>query len=96
MRELGLQGVAVLRVAPGSSAQEAGLRGVRVIEETNQIVPGDVILAVDGDAVDSVAQLLSRLDDKQVGDAVRLSVWRDGNTIDVTVTLQASGEAATL
>jgi S1-C subfamily serine protease len=96
MHELGLQGVAVLRVAPGSSAHEAGLRGVRVIEETNQIVPGDVILAVDGDAVDSVAQLLSRLDDKQVGDAVRLSVWRDGNTIDVTVALQASGEPATL
>jgi hypothetical protein len=39
---------------------------------------------------------LGRLHDKQVGDAVRLSVRREGNTIDVTVTLQASGGPATL
>jgi S1-C subfamily serine protease len=96
MRELGLKGVAVLRVSPGSAADKAGLRGVEVVEATGNIVPGDVILSLDDAAVESVAQLLSRLDDKRVGDAARLRIWRNGKTIDVTVELQAAGEAATL
>lgn len=96
MRELRLKGVAVLRVAPGSAAEQAGLRGVQVVGTTNQVVPGDVILSVDGEPVESVAQLLSRLDDRNVGDEVRLSIWRNGKTIEVTVALQASGEPATL
>ncbi len=95
-RELGVKGVAVLRVAPGSAAEDVGLRGVRVIESTNQIVPGDVILAVDGASVASVGEFLSRLDDKRVGQEVRLSVWRGGKTMELTVTLQASGQPSTL
>ena len=91
-----MKGVAVLRVAPGSAAEDVGLRGVRVIESTNRIVPGDVILAVDGASVASVGEFLSRLDDKRVGQEVRLSVWRDGKTMELTVTLQASGQPSTL
>jgi len=96
MRELGLRGVAVLRVRPGSAAEEAGLRGLRVIEATNAIVPGDVILAIDGKEVGSVAELLSRLDDKRVGDLARLTVWREGKRIEITSRLQPSGEGSTV
>lgn len=96
MRELGLKGVAVLRVTPGSAAEKVGLRGVRVLERSNQIVPGDVILAIDGGDVDSVAQLLARIDDKRIGEQARLTIWREGKTLEVTVTLQNSQESATL
>lgn len=95
-RELGIQGVAVLRVTPGSGAAAAGLRGVDVVRATGAIIPGDVILSIDGERVTSVPELLARLDDKRVGDVARLRVWREGKTIEVSVQLQAAGEAATL
>jgi S1-C subfamily serine protease len=85
---LQVKGVAVLRVAPGSAAESAGLRGAR-IQDNSAIVPGDIILEVDGMPIDSVARLLSRLDERRVGDNVRLTVLRDGKKQEVPVTLQA-------
>jgi S1-C subfamily serine protease len=89
--ELGVRGVAVLRVTPGSAADAAGLRGVRV-QADNTIVAGDIILEVDGTPVDSVARLLGRLDERQIGDTVRLTVLREGNKTNVNVTLQAGNQ----
>lgn len=73
-----------------SSAAAAGLRGVR-FGPNGSVIPGDIIVAVNGEAVDSVPRLLARLDDHPVGEAVRLTVLRDGKKVDVTVTLQAGG-----
>ena len=72
---IGLPGVVVLRVSAGSAAERAGLRGVRRTADGG-IVPGDIIVAVDGTAVESVARLLIRLDDHQVGETVLLTVLR--------------------
>ena len=85
---LGVRGVAVLGVDPGSAAAAAGLRGAR-IQDDGTIVPGDIILAVDGTPVDSVARLLNRLDERDVGDTVELSVLRGGQTTAVRVALLA-------
>jgi S1-C subfamily serine protease len=88
IQRVGTQGVAVLRVTPGSPAATAGLRGLRV-QPDGAIAPGDIILAVDGKPVDNVPRLLSRLDDYKVGDTVRLTVLREGQQTDVNVTLEA-------
>lgn len=82
------EGVAVLRVRPGSAAAAAGLEGIRTLSD-GTITPGDVILAVDGRSVDSVARLLSRLDDYAVGETVRLRVMRGNREREVAVRLQA-------
>jgi S1-C subfamily serine protease len=87
----GLSGVAVLRVTPGSAAEAAGLRGIRQTRDGG-IVVGDIIVEVDGTSVESVARLMSRLDDHQVGDTVRLTLLRDGKTVDVNVRLQAGDD----
>jgi S1-C subfamily serine protease len=84
---LRIEGVVVLRVAPGSAAAAAGLKGATVSRDGG-IVPGDVITGVEGKPVASVGQLLGRLDDFKVGDAVRLQVLREGKPQDVVVTLQ--------
>ncbi len=84
----GVSGVVLLRVTPGSAAEAAGLRGVRA-EADGRVVPGDIIVAVEGTAVESVARLMSRLDDHQVGDTVRLTVWRDGQRTEISAKLQA-------
>lgn len=87
----GTTGVVVLRVTPGSSADAAGLRGLQTTRD-GSIVPGDIIVAVDGDEVDSVARLLGRLDDRDVGDTVRLTVLRNGERAEVSVRLQAGAQ----
>jgi S1-C subfamily serine protease len=86
---LGVTGVVVLQVQPGSAAEAAGLRSTRV-DADGEVVPGDVILAVAGIAVDSIQGLLSALEEQRVGDQITLRIWRDGREIEVPVVLQAS------
>jgi S1-C subfamily serine protease len=87
----GMTGVAVLRVTPGSSAAAAGLRGART-DAQGRLIPGDIIVAVEGQEVDSVARLTSRLDDYEIGRTVRLTVFRDGQKTEVSVRLQAGNQ----
>jgi S1-C subfamily serine protease len=87
-QRMGVSGVAILRTTAGSSAEAAGLRGVRP-QSDGTILPGDVIVAVEARPVDSVARLTGRLDDHEVGDTVRLTVLRDGKRVEIPVRLQA-------
>ncbi len=84
---LNVQGVVVLRVAPGSAAANAGLQGATVSRD-GAVAAGDIIVAVEGRRVETVGKLLGLLDDYRVGDTVKLSVVRDGREREVAVTLQ--------
>jgi S1-C subfamily serine protease len=85
---LGVEGVLILKVTPGSAAAAAGLQGARRAADGG-LIPGDIITAVEGKAVDSVGKLYARLDNFKVGDTVRLTVIRDGVKREVSVALQA-------
>lgn len=85
---LGVKGVAVLRVEPGSPAEAAGLRGARTAPD-GALVPGDIITAVDGKPVDSGQRLVNRLDEHKAGDTVKLTVQREGKPVELTATLKA-------
>jgi S1-C subfamily serine protease len=89
-RQLGVEGAAILRIRPGGPAARAGLHGAR-LGRRSAIYAGDVIVALNGKPVDSVARLLALLDDCKPGEVVQLTVWRDGKKIRVAVTLR-SGE----
>jgi len=91
-RALGVKGVAVLRVMRGSAAAAAGLQALQLSRDGG-IVAGDVITAVNGTAVESVARLDSRLDDFAVGATVTLDVWRQGRKLQLGATLQAERPA---
>jgi membrane-associated protease RseP (regulator of RpoE activity) len=80
MQQLRVEGVLILRVTPGSPAAAVGLRGAQLAAD-GSMVPGDIIVAVDGRPVESVARLLARLDDHQVGDGVSLTILRDGRKL---------------
>jgi S1-C subfamily serine protease len=84
---LQVEGVFVLRVEPGSAAEQSGLRAARIAPD-GTFVAGDIIVGLDGRSVAGVGELLGRLDDYKVGDTVKLQVRRDGGTADVPVTLQ--------
>ncbi len=84
---LGVKGIVILRVSPGSAAERAGLKGA-LITSDGGIVPGDIITAVEGKQVDTVSKLLARLDDYAVGDTVKITVLRENRTLEIAVTLQ--------
>lgn len=90
LEEIGIAGVLVLRVQPGSAADKAGLRGTRVISDGGVIL-GDVILAVDGNPVLNVGDLIGLLETHIIGDRVELIVNRNGETLLVPAVLGPSG-----
>lgn len=70
------QGAYVQQVVSNSPAEQAG------------ITAGDVITKFDGTTVDDTTHsLASLIGSKKVGDTVKLTLWRDGKTMDVTATL---------
>jgi S1-C subfamily serine protease len=71
----GGHGAVVGQVAPGSPAEKAG------------ILPGDVITAVDGKQIQGESDLAQILSMHKPGDQVKLTIVRNGASMDVTVTL---------
>ncbi|MCL2340473.1 MAG: trypsin-like peptidase domain-containing protein [Proteobacteria bacterium] len=85
--ELGLEGVMILKVLPGSTAEKAGLRGVAQVRDG--LVLGDIILAVNGAAVRDDESLRDELERYEVGQSVTLTLRRDTGTVEARVTLEA-------
>ncbi len=84
------QGVQVTTVRPGTPAAEADLEagaGERIVDGEVLATGGDVITAIDGDPVRTAEELQQRIDAKSPGDAVELTVVRDGEELQVDVTL---------
>jgi S1-C subfamily serine protease len=85
------QGVLVQTVVQGGPAAKAGLRGgtrqVR-FEDTLMVTDGDIIVAIDGVAVQDMDDLIVYLaDHTSVGQRVTLTVLRDGRQQRIQVTL---------
>lgn len=83
-------GLLIQEVQPGSAAQTAGLRGPRqlVIIGNNEVgIGGDLIMAIDGRAVDRVDALTRALSKKRPGDTVELTIYRSGRTQKLNVKL---------
>ena len=73
-------GLTIGSVIADSPADKAGLKR------------GDVVKSIDGTAVSDMESLRDALKDKKAGDKVVLSITRDGDAQDVTVTLEARPE----
>jgi 2-alkenal reductase len=82
----GQKGVAVMVVSPNSPAANAGLQGSPT--QQSGVAGGDVITAIDGQAVDSFEDLTSYLfNNTQVGQTVTLTLLRQGQEQTVELTL---------
>ena len=79
-------GVLVREVPPNTSAARAGLQGVTV--EGEQLVLGDLIVAVDGVVVRRNEELSELIQKHAIGEAVVLTIVRGGQRQDVPVELQ--------
>lgn len=76
-------GVLVQDVLAGGAGENAGLKS------------GDVILSVDGKDVNAANELQTIIGSHQPGDEVALKVFRDGKTVEKTVTLKPRDESTT-
>ena len=83
-------GVVLVQVASNGPAARAGLQPFRRAGN-GEIVAGDVITAVDNEPVKDLDDMLTLLERRAPGEAVTLSVWRNGSTRKQAVTL-AAGE----
>lgn len=81
------RGALITEVAPGSTAERAGFQ------------PGDVILGIDGLAVQQPSAFDFRLATKPIGAEVTITYFRDGREVSLTATLEPApgvGEALTI
>ncbi|WP_200836684.1 S1C family serine protease [Roseiconus lacunae] len=86
-RRLDLDGVMIMEVIEGGGADRAGLRGT-ILGRQDLVQLGDVITSIEGNAVDSMDQLMETLDRYGRGRAVNVQYWREGESRSTEVVLQ--------
>jgi S1-C subfamily serine protease len=86
-QELGVKGVLVVEVVPGSAAARAGIRSTRR-DTFGRIRLGDVIVAIDGKKTESVNDLFLVLEQYKVGETVSVAMLRDRRRQELKVVLE--------
>jgi S1-C subfamily serine protease len=86
-RKLGITGILIRDVEQGGPAEKAGLRPTR--QYRGEIILGDIINGVNDTPVSSYDDIRGVLDGYKIGDAIELTVVRDGSEIRVTLLLIA-------
>ena len=76
------RGAVVAQVIPGTPAEAAGIQA------------GDVVVEMNGEAVTGSSDLRNKVGLLRVGDAVRLTVVRDGETMTIDLAVGEAGEVA--
>jgi S1-C subfamily serine protease len=74
-RRDGGQGAVIRSVEPGTPAASAGIR------------VGDLVVAADSEAIDGATGLIAAIRDLEPGDTTTITVMRDGERLDLEVTL---------
>lgn len=95
-------GLKIVRLSNGGPAEEAGLKGFRIIKRQRrqgnvifiETVPdkdsADHIIAIDGRPVRSHTDFLDIMDRHKPGDEVQITILRQGRSMDVSLTLGAA------
>jgi len=87
-RRLNLSGVLIIEVDKGSAAEAAGLRSTR-IDAKGAGKLGDVIVAIDGERIETSSDLFNAMEKRTVGETVKVTVLRGETRLSIPVTLQA-------
>ncbi len=85
-------GILLDAIQPGRPAQRAGLRGAtreQIVGNYQVPVGGDFVTAVDGKPVKDKLAIQRAISTKHAGDILTLTVFRDGHSVDVKITLAA-------
>jgi S1-C subfamily serine protease len=95
------RGLLIAAMTPGGPAENAGLRGFRVVRQRRRQGPltfetrtvdrdaADLIVAVDGEHIATAEEFLSLIESKEPGADVTITVIREGREVNVPVRLAA-------
>jgi S1-C subfamily serine protease len=86
---LGVEGVIIVRTAPGSPAERAGIRGV----DLNSGALGDVIVQADGKPVHRLSDLTDQIEQVGAGKSIRIGLKRGAQTRDITIDIVDIGRS---
>jgi len=87
--QFGVQGVMILRVLPGTPAEQAGLRPT-VRDAEGRILLGDIILGINGKEIKRVRDLFAVMEKVDPSKPVRLKLLRGERLIELEVDLSGS------
>ncbi len=88
-QRLGIEGVLLIKIQPGSAAEQAGLQGTRQI--SGQLVLGDIIIGINGTPVSSSTDLATILQNHNIGDTITLKIVRNNEEFQVDLILEPLG-----
>jgi S1-C subfamily serine protease len=88
MSRIGIEGVGILEVFKGSSAEEAGLREVKRLPN-GRIEIGDIIIEVDGSKIRESSDLVRSLDRHEVGEEVDIIIIRENVKKSMRIVIQS-------
>ena len=83
-------GLLISQAIPGGAAERAGLRGGTeraYLGNMAIMLGGDVIVAIDGEKIDTQQDLAQIMNNHRAGDTVRITIYRNKKKMDVSVTL---------
>ena len=86
---LGIEGVIIVRTAPGSPAERAGIRGV----DLGSGALGDVIVRADGKPVHRLSDLTDQIEQVGAGKSIRISLKRGSQTRDINIDIVDIGRS---
>jgi S1-C subfamily serine protease len=86
-QRLGVTGLLVVDVTRGSAAAKAGIQPTRRDAE-GRLRLGDIIIAVDGKKVETPNDLYLMLEKYKIGDAVNLTLSREGKSVQAKLNLE--------
>ena len=87
-RSLGVEGVVISSVLPGSAAERAGMRPA-TRNALGEIDLGDVIVGMDGRRIQRQDDLFAILEEHEAGDRVPVRLLRGGSEVEIEVQLQS-------
>ena len=94
--EMGLAadfGLLIVQAVPGGAADRAGLRGGSdraYLGNTPIMIGGDLIIAIDGEKIESQQDLAQVMNKHRAGDSIKVTIYRGKKKLDLNVVL---GEA---
>jgi S1-C subfamily serine protease len=90
-------GLLIVQVVPGSAAEHAGLRGgtePAYLGNMRITLGGDLLVAIDGQAIEDQQELSHVMQNHHAGDTVTVTVYRGKKKLDIKVILGETRETA--